>query len=231
MSLKGQLFVSFDGPKATGKTTVLEAVSVALKAAGRHQVVNLCEKDLDPYRKETLSYIKELTSNPNRDLERLVCERLADGRAWICENVLTQQPQDCVLLIDRWYPSDAAFRRMIPFAEILQINLDRNVRVPDLLVGVVTLPGISWQRAQHRERGLNSVVIRNLEEHIACTTTFDQAIDHQGWLSCRNEGRVDDAAGYVLTSINALQPTAFGSIDSGRCGDLPGKANLLTRRS
>jgi hypothetical protein len=73
-----------------------------------------------------------------------VCQRLADSRRWISQNVLTKQPLDSIILIDRWYPSDAAFRQTIPFAEILQLNMERDVQVPDLHVGVVTDPDISW---------------------------------------------------------------------------------------
>ncbi|WP_368670275.1 AAA family ATPase, partial [Pseudomonas gingeri] len=36
------LFVSLDGPKGTGKTTLLEAVTKALRAAN-HKVIRLCE--------------------------------------------------------------------------------------------------------------------------------------------------------------------------------------------
>jgi len=95
-----------------------------------------------------MALVNKLARNPTLDLEREVCERLADSRAWISRHVLTKQPVDCIILMDRWYPSDAAFRRMIPFAEILQLNIERNVRTPDLHVGVVTAPDISWARAR-----------------------------------------------------------------------------------
>ncbi|EJT84365.1 hypothetical protein PPS11_23144 [Pseudomonas putida S11] len=43
------LFVSIDGPKGTGKTTLLEAVTKALRADNK-KVIRLCEKKSDPYR-------------------------------------------------------------------------------------------------------------------------------------------------------------------------------------
>jgi thymidylate kinase len=142
------LFVSLDGPKGTGKTTLLEAVTKALRADNK-KVIRLCEKKSDPYRGETMALVNKLVRNPTRDLELGVCERFADSRTWISQHVLAKQPPGSIILIDRWYPSDAAFRRIVPFAEILQLNIDRNVRVPDLHVGVVTAPEISWRGQRH----------------------------------------------------------------------------------
>lgn len=88
--MKGQFFLSFDGPKATGKTTVLESVAEALRVRGQQPVVSLCEKEIDPYRHEILDLIKELVVRPCSTLERRICELLAEGRAWISENVLNQ---------------------------------------------------------------------------------------------------------------------------------------------
>jgi len=41
------LFISLDGPKGTGKTTLLEAVTQALRADNR-KVVRISEKKSDP---------------------------------------------------------------------------------------------------------------------------------------------------------------------------------------
>lgn len=195
-----QFFVSLDGPKGAGKTTLLEAITKVLRADNK-KVIRLCEKKSDPYRGETMALVNKLARNPTLDLEREVCERLADSRAWISRHVLTKQPVDCIILMDRWYPSDAAFRRMIPFAEILQLNIERNVRTPDLHVGVVTAPDISWARAASRSRGLGSTVISKLEEHVACTTSFEREIDNHNWILCRNEGTIEDATMQVISEI------------------------------
>jgi thymidylate kinase len=200
------LFVSLDGPKGTGKTTLLEAVTKVLRADNK-KVIRLCEKKSDPYRGETMALVNKLVRNPSRDLELGVCERFADSRTWISQHVLAKQPPDSIILIDRWYPSDAAFRRMVPFAEILQLNIDRNVRVPDLHVGVVTAPDISWARAAARSRGLGSTVIHNLEEQVACTKAFERAIADHGWVLCRNEGTIEDATMQVISEIYRVLPT------------------------
>jgi thymidylate kinase len=197
------LFVSLDGPKGTGKTTLLEAVTKALRADNK-KVIRLCEKKSDPYRGETMALVNELARNPGRDLELEVCERFADSRRWISQHVLPKQPKGSIILIDRWYPSDAAFRRMLPFAGILRLNIDRNVQVPDLHVGVVTDPEISWARAASRSRGLGSTVIHSLEEQIACTEAFQQAVADQGWVLCRNEGTIEDATMQVVGEIYKL---------------------------
>jgi len=194
------LFVSLDGPKGTGKTTLLEAITKVLRADNK-KVIRLCEKKSDPYRGVTMALVNQLVRNPTRELELGVCERLADSRTWISQHVLAKQPPDSIILIDRWYPSDAAFRRIVPFAEILQLNIDRNVRMPDLHVGVVTAPDISWARAAARQRGLNSTVIHRLEEHVTCTQAFEQAIANHGWVLCRNEGTIENATMQVISEI------------------------------
>ncbi|MFJ4445766.1 dTMP kinase [Pseudomonas sp. NPDC089422] len=197
------LFIALDGPKGTGKTTLLEAVTQALRADNR-KVVRLCEKKSDPFRGETMALVNTLVRNPCRELELQVCARLADSRAWITRNVLPRQPANSIILIDRWYPSDAAFRRAVPFAEILRMNRERNVQVPDLHVGVVTSPDTSWARAAARTRGLGSTVIQRLDEQIACTEAFERAVADHGWVLCRNEGTVEDATRQVVAEIQGV---------------------------
>ena len=195
-----QLFVSLDGPKGTGKTTLLESMTQVLRADNR-KVIRLSEQKSDPFRAETMALVNRLARNPSVDLEREICERFAVSRAWISQNVLTKQPGNCIILMDRWYPSDAAFRRLVPFAEILQRNIKLNVRAPDLHVGVVTAPEISWERAAARSRGLGSTVIHRLEEHVACTRAFEQEMTNHGWFLCRNEGTIEEATMQVIAEI------------------------------
>lgn len=151
-----------------------------------------------------MALVNKLVRHPSRDLELEVCERLADSRNWISRHVLAKQPPGSIVLIDRWYPSDAAFRRIVPFAEILQLNIDRNVQVPDLHVGVVTAPEISWARAAARRRGLSSTVIHKLEEQVACTQAFERAVADHGWVLCRNEGTIEDATMQVVSAIHQV---------------------------
>ncbi|MGN7749190.1 dTMP kinase [Pseudomonas sp. 22515] len=197
------LFISIDGPKGTGKTTLLEAVTQALRLDG-NKVIRLCERKNDPHRGETMALVNQLSRSPCQDLEFKVCERFAESRAWISRHVLPRQPADSIILIDRWYPSDAAFRRTVPFDKILRLNLERNVQVPDLHVGVVTTPETSWARAAARTRGLGSTVIYNLEEQVACTEAFERAVAEQGWVLCRNERTVDEATRQVVREIQGV---------------------------
>lgn len=197
------LFVSLDGPKGVGKTTLLEAITKVLRS-DNIKVIRLCEKKSDPFRRETMALVNRLARNPSMVLEREVCARFADSRAWISQHVLTKQPPNSIILMDRWYPSDAAFRRMVPFAEILQLNIDRNVQQPDLHVGVVTAPEISWARAAARTRGLSSTVMHKLEDHVACTQSFERAVAEHGWVLCRNEGMIEHAAMQVVNEIYKL---------------------------
>jgi thymidylate kinase len=181
----------------------LEAITKVLRADNK-KVIRLCESKSDPFRGETMALVNQLVRHPSRDLELRVCERFADSRAWISRHVLPKQPPGSIILIDRWYPSDAAFRRMVPFAEILQMNIDRNVRVPDLHVGVVTDPDISWARAAARSRGLSSTVMHKLEEQVASTKAFERAVADHGWVLCRNEGTIEDATMQVVSEINKV---------------------------
>ncbi|MBC6624057.1 MULTISPECIES: dTMP kinase [Pseudomonas] len=194
------LFISMDGPKGTGKTTLLEAVTTALRA-DNIKVVRLCERKSDPCRAQTMALVNTFARDPSRDLELEVCERFADSRSWITRNVLAAQPPDSIILMDRWYPSDAAFRRLIPFADILELNINRQVQVPDLHVGVVTAAQISWARAVARRRGLSSTVMSKLEEQVACTEAFERAAVEQGWVMCRNEGTIEEAVRRVVLQI------------------------------
>ena len=198
--MNSTLFVSLDGPKGTGKTTLLEAITHVLRADNK-KVIRLCERKSDPYRAETMALVNTFARNPSLDLELTICQRFADSRAWISSHVLTKQPVGSIILIDRWYPSDAAFRRTVPFAEILQLNIERNVRVPDLHVGVVTAPEISWARAATRSRGLGSTVIHHQAEHVACTEAFERAAADHGWFLCRNEGALENATRQVVSEI------------------------------
>lgn len=201
--MNNPLFVSLDGPKGVGKTTLLEAITQVLRADNK-KVIRLCEKKSDPWRKETMALVNRFARNPAMDLEREVCERFADSRAWISRHVLAKQPAGSIILMDRWYPSDAAFRRMVPFAEILQLNLERNVRTPDLHVGVVTAPEISWARAAARTRGLSSTVIHKLDEHVACTEAFEREVADNGWVLCRNDGPLEVATMHVVSEISRV---------------------------
>ncbi len=197
------LFISLDGPKGTGKTTLLEAVTAALRD-DRKKVIRLCERKSDPNRAETMALVNELARHPSQDLEWAVCQRFAESRRWISQHVLTKQPQDSIILIDRWYPSDAAFRHTIPFAQILQLNRDQGVQTPDLHVGVITAPEISWVRAATRSRGLGGTVIQRYAEHVACTEMLEQAMADQGWVVCCNEGTVEEATRQVVVEIGKV---------------------------
>lgn len=145
--------------------------------------------------------VNRFARNPTLDLDLEICKHFADSRAWISQHVLTKQPPGSIILMDRWYPSEAAFRRMVPFAEILKLNIERTVRMPDLHVGVVAAPDISWARAVARPRGLSSTVIHKLEEHVACTKAFEREIADNGWVLCRNEGMIEDATMQIISEI------------------------------
>jgi len=197
------LFIAMDGPKGTGKTTLLEALTQALRARG-NKVVRLCERNNDPQRAQTMALVNQLARQPSPTVEWQVCERLAESRAWITRHVLPRQPGDSIVLIDRWYPSDAAFRRNVPFDQVLRLNIERGVQVPDLHIAVLTTAQTSWTRAASRRRGLGSTVIHTLEEQMESTQAFNHAAHEHGWLLCQNEGTVADAVDQLVEAVTPL---------------------------
>ncbi|AIR91069.1 dTMP kinase [Pseudomonas cremoricolorata] len=197
------LLICLDGAKGVGKTTLLEAVTHALRRQG-HTVVRLSERNHDPQRAETMALVNACARHPDAELEWRICQRLADSRAWISREVLPEQPPGSLILMDRWFASDAAFRRRVAFADVLQLNVQRGVQVPDLQVGVVTDPHLSWARAQARRQGLRSTVVQAFEDHVACSQAFERVIGEQGWLQCRNDGALAVAATQLLSAVHVV---------------------------
>ena len=55
-----------------------------------------------------------------------------------------------------------------------------------------------------RGRGLGSTVIHRLEEQVACSEAFERVVGEQGWVLCRNEGRVEEAVRGVVAEIDKV---------------------------
>ncbi len=89
-----------------------------------------------------MALVNAFARAPCVELELRICEQLADSRAWISRHVLPNQLPGSIILMDRWYASDAAFRRTVSFADIQRLNLERGVQVPDLQVAVIR-PGLA----------------------------------------------------------------------------------------
>jgi hypothetical protein len=60
-------------------------------------------------------------------------------------------------------------------------------------------------------------VIHKLEEHVACTKAFEQAIADHGWVLCRNEGTIEDATMQVISEIYRVLRCPVGEV---RCAGL-----------
>lgn len=184
------LFVSIDGPKGTGKTTLLEGLERRLRLSAGEGVAieRWSEKDRDPTREEVRRLLELQRLDYSRDRELEIVAMLAEGRAIISAQIAeTVASRPTVLLIDRWYPSDAVFRRGIPFAECLRANRANGVRVPDLVVALQCDAQVSWSRACERPRGLDSSVILNFGEHKASTDSFDRAVREYNWFVVNSE--------------------------------------------
>jgi thymidylate kinase len=180
-------FISFDGPKGVGKTTLIQVVLQQLLSEGR-PVVALVEKDLIPAAKSTLlsSLYAAMKQFPTAKTDKAIAAALRSGRQIITHEVLPTF-SDKIVLLDRWYPSDAVFRKYLPWAETVAENIAEGVRMPDLTFAICCDPKISWQRATERARTLDSKVIRNYEDHVQATLSFEQAAHHFGWRILRSD--------------------------------------------
>jgi thymidylate kinase len=197
-------FVSIDGPKGSGKTTLLKCLRDALPRSLTVAVYS--EKELDPLRDVTEALIEQHRGRATAEAELEIVKLLAAGRAEITNSLLANPPAH-VLLFDRWYPSDAYFRRWIEFEEVMAINMDFGVARPDLVLATVCDPLVSWERATSRPRGLASKAGLTKEQHLAATRAFERAIDAYGFTRLETggplQGAVRQAREAVLEAIHS----------------------------
>jgi thymidylate kinase len=150
-TIKRPVFVSINGQKGTGKTTLIHGVMQIMPSS--LTVMALSEKDVDPYRNKTEELLRTHRAHTTHAVEQEIVHLLAAGRAAISKGYPAERRCD-VVLIDRWYPSDAYFRRCVPFSDVLATNIAEGVAKPDLILAAVCDPHESWRRATTRPRGL-----------------------------------------------------------------------------
>lgn len=173
--------VSFDGPKATGKTTLIGAVLRRLREEGKTAEV-LVEKDaIPPALKEQLRTLyAQYRAAPGPATDQAIADTLRAGRQAISEQRLAGASG--IILLDRWYPSDAVFRRHLDPDVVIAANLVAKVTVPDLCIALVCDPALSWRRAHERDRSLDSKVIADYAGHRLTSLRFGAAARKAGWL-------------------------------------------------
>lgn len=186
--------ITFDGPKGVGKTTLIGHVENRLRELG-YAVDAFSEKSLmaagamgaaldDAYR--------ALKSKPGRASEETIAGLHRQGRLLLQQTHFCRSSAD-LLLLDRWYPSDAVFRRDVDVAAVVQANLDAGVRIPDLAFAVTCDAAVSWERALQRTRRLDSKVIETFDEHAESTKRFENLAEHFGWRPLRTERTTPEA--------------------------------------
>jgi thymidylate kinase len=205
------LLVTFDGPKGVGKSTLIAHAKQRLHDLGRSVQV-LTEKKLMAAvlgtRLEDAYVALKLNPGPKSELD--IAELHRRGRVFITNTYLCDIATEVVLL-DRWYPSDAVFRRHIDVTKAIEENLLAGVRVPDIAFAVSCDPLISWQRAHLRERRLDSKVISDYDDHVNSTNRFEGIASDYGWQILRSDSMgADQLSSSVIDTIESLQKKAFG---------------------
>ncbi|MEX1026870.1 MAG: hypothetical protein WD049_02515 [Candidatus Paceibacterota bacterium] len=191
-------FVTIDGPKGVGKSTLFRNLHALLSP----RVALAChvEKDIDPQRDVVSQVLRAAGAALTPDEEHSLATLMAQGRAWITETVIVPAQAD-VLLFDRWYPSDAAFRRYIPFIECLSLNQAAGAAMPDLVLAAQCRSAESWRRAHCRAKGFDSLVIHDFKDHCRSTDRFRATAAQQGWTEVQMEAPAAEIADHVAALI------------------------------
>ncbi|CAG9261385.1 Thymidylate kinase [Paraburkholderia unamae] len=199
------ILITFDGPKGVGKTTLIRLVAQRLHEVGR-SVEALVEKDLMAVAlgSEIDEAYRALKSSPGRASDAEVARLHKQGRLLISSSQLNASTAEIVLL-DRWYPSDAVFRRYIDVVEAIDANLRAGVRVPDIAFAVICGAEVSWERAHGRERRLDSKVIDTFDDHHASTMRFEGISRKFGWSILRSDSATADELGRQVVAAIQLK--------------------------
>lgn len=183
------LLITFDGPKGVGKTTLLQLVAEKLLSDG-YRVDVLIEKDLmSEYLGESIKLAyEELKASPCSASDTKIAMLHKQGRVVISREKMRASFAE-IILIDRWYPSDAVFRNHVNVNNIINDNINSGVLVADICFAVTCDSDISWQRAHGRTRQLDSKVIKNFNDHAVSTNRFNEIAKEHGWYIIRSDSQ------------------------------------------
>jgi thymidylate kinase len=197
----GSIFVTFDGPKGVGKSTLMRILHDLLKR--QVSVASYEEKIVDPYRKQASRILRENRNGLTLEHERRVVEFLVRGREYITREIVVPSREQFVLF-DRWYPSEAAFRRHVSFDECMKLNHSAGVAKPALVLAVLCHPRESWRRMELRERGHDSLVIRDYADHWRSTESFRDAAQRSDWTMVDSHEDPDSTAEHLSKTLMKL---------------------------
>lgn len=198
--MKTPFFISFDGPKGTGKSSIIQEIYKQLQH--KLQVQMFVEKELDPYREEVKALLQNDKMNLTKEVEAELLKLLVKGRQFIGNRYIKNATTD-IVLIDRWYPSDAVFRKFHHYDECLKMNEEMNVIVPHLIVATTCDPKISLERAMKRPDGLRSLVVKDLNDQIQTTERFEQIAKTQDWFVLHTEPPLHEVVQTLMDEINS----------------------------
>lgn len=189
------VFVTFDGPKGVGKSTLIGEVRTLLLDAG-WTVSSLVEKDLlrDLAGAQLDAAHGEARNSPGRVSEARLATRYREARVVASKAYLDTSTAD-IILLDRWYPSDAVFREHIDHMEMIRDNVSSGVRRPDIAFAITCDAAVSWGRAHGRSRRLDSRVISSFAEHEVSTARFELMADLHAWNIVRTDHETPKSLG------------------------------------
>ena len=207
---------TFDGPKGVGKSTVIGEVAARLHRAGWTVSVQVEKEVLHALCGASLTEAHaRFRENPSLTSEKELASRYMFARVAASAGPLANNPAQ-IILLDRWYPSDAVFRTHIDSAEVIKANLHAGVRRPDLAIAVTCAPAISWRRAHQRARRLDSQVISSLADHEVSTIRFEAAAEIHGWCFLRTDSTSPAALGETVERLIDDELVLIGELLSSR---------------
>ena len=200
------IFISFDGPKSVGKSTLIGVAHEQLIQEGILAEVRVEKLMISPRIRNVLD---ELFARhrlaPSEETDSAIAEQMLQARMEITsQNILHSEVE--VVLLDRWYPSDAVFRQYLDADAIIAKNIQAGVLIPDIVFAVVCSPEISWQRAHALERNLDSKVIFDFAAHELSNTNFLRKARNHKWHVLETDSRSPESlAAEVVQSIKMLE--------------------------
>jgi thymidylate kinase len=188
------MIIAIDGCKGVGKTTLLDSMQQELTCTV------IAEAKEDPFRCKTLELLSGFGTGITRGQELMLLERFCQGRASMVKDIVSAESITALVLLDRWYLTDFAFRKHLGLHEVLEASRLHDVLKPDLYIVLTCEPSTAWERLSTRQRGLDSRSVTTLHEWVRINERFIDAADRIGGMILRTDTKLE-ASKNALRSI------------------------------